>query len=94
MRIEMFRPILPCIIRFGEAFPPLLDDCALFLMQLGRIVESQNALGRSQSVPALVGYLGNRNANAKLRQISKLVEEVNQTFAKLLSKAVLKPKIY
>uniref|UniRef100_A0A336MQH9 CSON004873 protein n=1 Tax=Culicoides sonorensis TaxID=179676 RepID=A0A336MQH9_CULSO len=94
MRIEMFRPILPCIIRFGEAFPPLLDDCALFLMQLGRVVESQNALGRSQSVPALIGYMGKTSTNVKLRQINKLVEEIKDTFAKLLNDAVLKPKIY
>lgn len=43
-RIEMFRGILPCIIRFAEAFPPLLEDCMLFLQQLGRIAESQASL--------------------------------------------------
>lgn len=91
----MFRPILPCVVRFGEAFPPLLDECALFLMQLGRIVQSQNALGRSQSVPALIGSQGkSRNTSAKLRAVSKLEEEVKDTFSKLLDEAVLKPKIY
>ncbi|XP_055614252.1 integrator complex subunit 2, partial [Uranotaenia lowii] len=80
-RIEMFRSVLPCIVRFSEAFPPLLDECILFLMQLGRIVESQTALGRSASLPSL--YLG---PDAKLRSQSKrcdyaekLVDDMKET---------------
>ncbi|XP_059612357.1 integrator complex subunit 2 [Phlebotomus argentipes] len=89
-RIEMFRAILPCIVRFAEAFPPLLDDCICFLMQLGRIADSQAALGRSTAL--------NANASVEAKNTSsdaeKLVIEVKETFSSLLEQAVLSPKIY
>ncbi|KFB40539.1 AGAP003033-PA-like protein [Anopheles sinensis] len=95
-RIEMFRAVLPCIVRFAEAFPPLLDECILFLLQLGRIVQSQSALGRSTSLPSL--FVGQdckvRSQSRRLQHAEKLVDEVRDTFAKLLDVAVLSPKIY
>lgn len=95
-RIEMFRSVLPCVVRFGEAFPPLLDECVMFLIQLGRIAESQLALGRSSSLPAL--YLGPeakiRSQSKRSQYAEKLVNEVKETFNKLLEDAVLNPKIY
>lgn len=94
-RIEMFRAVLPCIVRFGEAFPPLLDDCLQFLMQLGRISESQAALGRSVSMPTLFLSPTKLKAhNKKSKNAEKLVDEVKDTFSKLVEKAVLTPKIY
>lgn len=95
MRVEMFKPILPCIVRFAEAFPPLLDECILFLMQLGRIVQSQCALGKVQSVSAHLGSMGKvRNNSTKQRTVEKLVDEIKDTFNQLVDEAVLKPKIY
>uniref|UniRef100_U5ETJ7 Integrator complex subunit 2 n=1 Tax=Corethrella appendiculata TaxID=1370023 RepID=U5ETJ7_9DIPT len=95
-RIEMFRAVLPCVIRFAEAFPPLLDDCVMFLMQLGRIAESQAALGRSASLPTL--YLSPdskmKSHSRRAKYAEKLVDEVKETFSKLLDDAVLNPKIY
>lgn len=95
-RVEMFRAILPCIVRFAEAFPPLLEDCTLFLMQLGRIADSQAALGRSISLPTLsLSPCSRIRAQTRQAQFAEnLVEEVRTTFAKLLDEAVLKPKIY
>lgn len=95
-RIVMFRAVLPCIVRFAEAFPPLLDECTLFLQQLGRIAESQAALGRPHSLPALSLSPCSRS-RAQTRQTQnadRLVQEVKDTFAQLLNGAVLKPKIY
>lgn len=95
-RIEMFRAVLPCIVRFSEAFPPLLDECIMFLMQLGRIAESQATLGRSASLPTL--YLGPeakvRSQSKRSQYAEKLVDEVKETYSKLLDDAVLNPKIY
>lgn len=95
-RVEMFEAILPCIVRFAEAFPPLIEDCILFLMQLGRVVESQSSLGRSMLLPAL-----SLNPSSQLRiqatralYVERLVIDVRETFAKLLDDAVLKPRIY
>ncbi|XP_052866771.1 integrator complex subunit 2 [Anopheles cruzii] len=95
-RIEMFRAVLPCIVHFAEAFPPLLDECIMFLLQLGRIVQSQAALGRSTSLPSL--FVGQdckvRSQSRRLQYAEKLVDEVRETFSKLLDVAVLSPKIY
>lgn len=95
-RIEMFRAVLPCIVRFAEAFPPLLDDCTQFLMQLGRIAESQVVLGRKGD--AVVNIHFNRiktdDSDSKTRNAEKLVEEVRLIFLKLCEEAVLKPKIF
>lgn len=96
-RIEMFRATLPCIVRFSEAFPPLLDDSVNFLMQLGRIVHSQATLGRSAvSIPTLALIPGSKiKAKSKRTKVAdKLVEDIRKTFSKLLQEAVLKPRIY
>lgn len=95
-RIEMFRAVLPCIVRFAEAFPPLLDDCTQFLMQLGRIAESQAVLGRkTESMPAVnFNRIKLDEHAAKTKNAEKLVEETRETFAKMCEEAVLKPRIF
>lgn len=95
-RIEMFRAVLPCIVRFAEAFPPLLDDCSQFLMQLGRIAESQAKLGRkTESMPAVnFNRIKLDEHAAKTKNAEKLVEEVRETFTKVCEEAVLKPRIF
>lgn len=95
-RIEMFRAVLPCIVRFAEAFPPLLDDCTQFLMQLGRIAESQAVLGRkTESMPAVnFNRIKLDEHAAKTKNAEKLVEEVRETFTKVCEEAVLKPRIF
>lgn len=95
-RIEMFRAVLPCIVRFAEAFPPLLDDCSQFLMQLGRIAESQAVLGRkTDSMPAVnFNRIKLDEQAAKTKNAEKLVEEVRETFTKVCEEAVLKPRIF
>ncbi|XP_053695258.1 integrator complex subunit 2 isoform X2 [Sabethes cyaneus] len=95
-RIEMFRTVLPSIARFAEAFPPLIEECIMFLLQLGRIAQSQSALGRSASLPTL--YLG---PEAKVRSQSKrsqyaqlLVDDVKEAYKKIIDESVLHPKVY
>ncbi|XP_055636441.1 integrator complex subunit 2 [Toxorhynchites rutilus septentrionalis] len=95
-RIEVFSAVLPCIVRIAEAFPPILDECIMFLMQLGKIAESQSSLGRSASHPAL-----HQSLEAKIRSRSKhsyyaerLMDEVKETYSKLLDDAIFNPKIY
>lgn len=92
----MFRAVLPCVVRFSEAQPPLLDDCILFLLQLGKIAESQASLGRSASLPTLFLNPGSKmkTQSQKAQYAEKLLAEVKDIFAKLLDEAVLKPKIY
>lgn len=95
-RIEMFRSILPSIVRFAEAFPPLIEDCVLLLMQLGRIAESQAALGRSISLPTLsLSPCSRIRVQTRRAQcVDKMIDEIRETFSRLLNEAVLKPQIY
>lgn len=95
-RIEMFRTILPCIVRFAEAFPPLLDDCIQFLQQLGRIAESQAVLGRkTESIPSIIFDRYKLDEySMRTKSAEKLLEEVRETFVKICEEAVLKPKIF
>lgn len=95
-RVEMFRAILPCLVRFAEAFPPLIEDCILLLMQLGRIAIGQSSLGRSISLPSLSLSPCSkvRVQTRKAHSVDQMIEEIRETFSKLLDEAVLKPKIY
>lgn len=95
-RVEMFRAVLPCLVRFAEAFPPLIEDCILLLMQLGRIAEAQSSLGRSISLPtlSLSPCSKVRVQTKKAHSCDQMIEEIRETFSKLLDEAVLKPKIY
>lgn len=95
-RIEMFRTILPCIVRFAEAFPPLLDDCIQFLQQLGRIAESQAVLGRkTESIPSIIFDRYKLDEySMRTKSAETLLEEVRETFVKICEKAIIKPKIF
>lgn len=96
-RIEMFRATLPCTVRLAEAFPPLLDDCITFLIQLGRIAHSQVTLGRgAMSIPVLALAPGSKvkTKSKRTRYADRLLEEIKETFLILLSVAVLSPRIY
>lgn len=95
-RIEMFRPILPCIVRFAEAFPPLLDDCVQFLMQLGRIIESQAVIGRkTEPLSSIIHFNRPRIGYDDSDKGTELfIEEIRDVFTKLCIEAILKPKIF
>lgn len=95
-RIEMFRSALPSLVRFAEAFPPLIEECILILMQLGRLADAQSSLGRSISLPSLSLSPCSkiRVQSRKALSVNKLMDEIRETFGKLLDEAVLKPKIY
>lgn len=96
IRIEMFQSVLPSLVRFAEAFPPLIEECILILMQLGRLADAQSSLGRSISLPSLSLSPCSkiRVQSRKALSVNKLMDEIRETFGKLLDEAVLKPKIY
>lgn len=95
-RVEMFRSILPCLVRFAEAFPPLLEECILILMQLGRLADAQASFQRSSSMPSLsIASSCTRRAQTRdTVKVNFMMDEIRETFSKLLDEAVLKPKIY
>lgn len=95
-RVDMFRSILPCLVRFGEAFPPLIEECILILMQLGRLADAQSSFGRSISLPSLsLSPCSKMRAQSRKElAVDMLIDEIREAFARLLDEAVLKPKIY
>lgn len=42
-RFSFFMPILPCLVAFCQAFPPLYDDVAALLVQVGQVCASDVA---------------------------------------------------
>lgn len=88
--MEIFQSTLPCIVRFGQAFPPLLDECVLYLLQFGKIAVCQSAIRKSNTVQLSVpASLGQTAIEGEL-----LIEEIKATYTKLLDDAVLRPRIY
>ncbi|KAG7253196.1 hypothetical protein CRUP_035666 [Coryphaenoides rupestris] len=42
-RFTFFMPTLPCLVAFCQAFPPLYDDVAALLLQVGQVCASDVA---------------------------------------------------
>jgi len=88
-RAELFAPCLPALVRICEAFPPLVDDVISLLMQLGRICMSEESLTSWQDWTG-----GNRDNEIIAVDNHILCLKIQVTFANILSRAVLKVKIY
>ena len=88
-RAELFAPCLPALVRICEAFPPLVDDVISLLMQLGRICMSEESLSSWQDWTG-----GNRDNEIVAVDNHILCLKIQVTFANILSRAVLKVKIY
>jgi integrator complex subunit 2 len=87
-RASFFAQTLGALVRFSQAFPPLLEEVLVLLQQLGRVEMSQGALtghsckrgpGRTVGVP---------------QDNVCLCQEVEETFEKIMAKAVLSQNIY
>ncbi|PNF24457.1 Integrator complex subunit 2 [Cryptotermes secundus] len=94
-RQELFGPCLPALVRICEAFPPLVDDVISLLMQLGRICMSEASLTARQDGLVLSSMTGG-NSDGKISAADNhtLCLKIQATFADILSRAVLKVKIY
>ncbi|XP_065215851.1 integrator complex subunit 2 [Planococcus citri] len=99
-RTELFVNTLPAFARICEAFPPLIEDTIILLIQLGKISISETALkGGSVSLSMTAslddGYLSDgSNSSCVLKSNDCLYKGVEEVFALIISKAVLKHKIY
>lgn len=94
-RSELFGPCLPALVRICEAFPPLVDDVVSLLMQLGRVCMSEASLTARQDGSVQSSITG-RNSDGKISAVDNhiLCLKIQDTFADILSRAVLKVKIY
>uniref|UniRef100_A0A3B5JZC0 Integrator complex subunit 2 n=1 Tax=Takifugu rubripes TaxID=31033 RepID=A0A3B5JZC0_TAKRU len=75
-RYSFFMPILPCLVAFCQAFPPLYDDVAALLVQVGQVCASDVATKPRDIDPSItrLQYLKEkpREATAATRGLSKL----------------------
>lgn len=98
-RTELFSHILPAFVRLCEAFPPLIEDTISLLVQLGKISVSESAL-KSSSVSLDItnlladGYQPSNSTSAVYLSNDHLWKQVEDTFEAIISRAVLKTKIY
>lgn len=94
-RSELFGPCLPALVRICEAFPPLVDDVISLLMQLGRICMSEESLTAWQD-GSLFSSMTGGNSDREVIAVDNhiLCLKIQAAFANILSRAVLKVKIY
>lgn len=92
-RGKLFAPALPALVRICEAFPPLTEDVVSLLMQLGRVCVSETSLTGAIQVeyPSVTSDREDKITADSNLVLCRLVED---TFTEILTKAVLKNKIY
>lgn len=52
-RYSFFMPILPCLVAFCQAFPPLYEDVAALLLQVGQVCASDVSTKSRDNDPLL-----------------------------------------
>ncbi|XP_060533050.1 integrator complex subunit 2-like isoform X2 [Cylas formicarius] len=87
-RVKLFKPVLPALVKIGEAFPPLIEDIVNLLMQLARVCESQASLASHFDAQRGTGLEISAQESAELCDLTK------KTFTEILDKAVLRNNIY
>ncbi|XP_068186995.1 integrator complex subunit 2 [Antennarius striatus] len=55
-RFSFFMPVLPCLVSFCQAFPPLYDDVAALLVQVGQVCASDVAT-KARDIDPLIARL-------------------------------------
>ncbi|KAH7958889.1 hypothetical protein HPB49_006131 [Dermacentor silvarum] len=98
----LFLPALPALVRMCQAFPPLAEDVAVLLLQLGRVCLSQECT----TAPPQLGFSANQleksAANVDEKEVlegrvpsnSALCSAIQKSFADLCDNAVLNRTIY
>ncbi|KAK7576672.1 hypothetical protein V9T40_012958 [Parthenolecanium corni] len=98
-RTEFANNVLPAFVRICEAFPTLIDDTVSLLIQLGKIAISEASLKIGDIHLNVAefddGYLSDiNNSGNMLLANNHLSKKIEETFVTIISKAVLKNKIY
>lgn len=98
LRVDLFQPVLPSLVRICTAFPPLLEDITSLLMQLGRVCESQASLGHSWNDVSISGELAYTQSKmqekTKVLMAEVLCRDIQHTMNEIIKKAVLNDKLY
>ncbi|KAI5641541.1 integrator complex subunit 2 domain-containing protein [Phthorimaea operculella] len=98
LRLELFQPVLKSLVRICTAFPSLLEDITSLLLQLGRICESQAALGHCWNDTNILGegaYVASDvQPETKVLVAEVLCRDIKLTFEEITQKALLNDKLY
>lgn len=98
----LFLPALPALVRMCQAFPPLAEDVAVLLLQLGRVCLSQECT----TAPPQLGFSANQleksaasmddsdGPEGRVPSNSALCSAIQKSFADLCDNAVLNRTIY
>ncbi|XP_077533566.1 integrator complex subunit 2 isoform X2 [Haemaphysalis longicornis] len=99
----LFLPALPALVRMCRAFPPLAEDVAVLLMQLGRVCLSQECTTAPPQLAFSTNQLEKSTTKAEdkaespegcLPSNSALCSAIQKSFAELCDSAVLNRTIY
>ena len=83
----LFPPVLPSMVRFCKAFPPMIEDVVGLLLQYGRICASESCLNGAVS-PKNFDMTGSSISEASPKdnmneQMKEIVDTINPTNAPL-----------
>ncbi|XP_017787146.1 PREDICTED: integrator complex subunit 2 [Nicrophorus vespilloides] len=87
-RIKLFKPVLPALVRFSTAFPPLAEEIVQLLLQLAKICESQASLSSHIDVHL------SRSEESIARDSEELRNLTHTTYLQILDDSVLSTEIY
>ena len=106
----LFPPILPAMVRFCKAFPPLIEDVIGLLLQYGRICASESCMNGAVS-PKNFDMTGNSPIEGNVKEDSlddqikdiantiiptnaSLAYQIQLTFTSILENSVLEKRIF
>ena len=109
-RNTLFPPILPAMVRFCKAFPPLIEDVIGLLLQYGRICASESCMNgavtpknfdMTGSYPTECG-IKDEVLNGQIKEITSIINPTNAslayqiqlTFTSILENSVLEKRIF
>ena len=106
----LFPPILPAMVRFCKAFPPLIEDVIGLLLQYGRICASESCMNGAVSPKNfdMTGISLSESGvkedvmNEQIRDITSTIHSTNAslayqiqlTFTSILENSVLEKRIF
>ena len=105
----LFPPILPSMMRFCKAFPPLIEDVIGLLLQYGRICASESCINGAVS-PKNFDMTGSAQIESGVKEElceqfrditntinttnSSLAHQIQLTFTSILENSVLEKRIF
>lgn len=106
-RNTLFPPILPSLVRFCKAFPPIIEDVVSLLAQYGRITVSEHCFKGYSSprnfdmtVQMPVSFKNMELKEEVLDVLQKMPEDdslagkIQRTFAEIVQNSLLEKKVF